>query len=102
MLGNAPYPALEQVLGAARDALGPGGSIHYIAEASLPAFEGTPVPDNIFTLAVALKRTRLGDLLPPDDVEQAVRTRWKRGVERNAFAFRAGLDAQLNTAAAVP
>ena len=92
MLGKAPYPTLDQVLGAAQDALGAGGRIHYIAEESLPVFEGAPVPDNIFTLAVALSQTRLGDLLPPADVEQAVRTRWKRGVERNMFAFQAGLE----------
>jgi indolepyruvate ferredoxin oxidoreductase, beta subunit len=91
MLGKAAYPSLDQVLAAAREALHEQGRIHYIAEESLPVFEGSPVPDNIFTLAVALKRTRLGDLLPAGDVEYAVRTRWKRGVERNVFAFQAGL-----------
>jgi indolepyruvate ferredoxin oxidoreductase, beta subunit len=99
-LGKAPYPALGQVLGAAREALGTGGRIHYISEASLPMFEGSAVPDNIFTLAVAVSQTRLSDLLPPALVGQAVRTRWRRGVERNTFAFQAGLDAQLNTAIA--
>jgi len=94
MLGKAPYPTLDQVLDAARSALYAGGRIHYIAEESLPVFEDSPVPDNIYTLAVALKQTRLGELLPPADVEQAVRTRWKRGVERNIFAFQAGLKAQ--------
>jgi indolepyruvate ferredoxin oxidoreductase beta subunit len=92
MLGKAPYPALDQVLGAVKDA---GGRVHYIAEESLPLYEGAPVPDNIFTLAVALKQTRLGELLPAVDVEQAVRSRWKRGVERNLFAFEAGLKADL-------
>jgi len=94
MLGKAPYPTLDQVFDAARSALHAGGRIHYIAEESLPVFEDSPVPDNIYTLAVALKQTRLGKLLPPADVEQAVRTRWKRGVERNVFAFQAGLKAQ--------
>ena len=98
ILGKAPYPTLDQVLGAARTALNEGGRIHYIAEESLPVFEGSPVPDNIFTLAVALQRTRLGDLLPHADVEQAVRTRWKQGVERNVFAFQAGLQAQSGEA----
>jgi len=91
MLGKASYPTLDQVLGAARDALSMGGRVHYIAEGTLPLFEGSPVPDNIYTLAVALKQTRLGRLLPVADVEQAVKTRWKRGVERNLFAFQAGL-----------
>ena len=99
MLGKAPYPTLDQVLGAARDAVGAGGRVHYIAEESLPLHEGSPVPDNIFTLAVALKQTRLGKVLPAADVEQAVRTRWKRGVERNLFAFESGLKAQLAVSA---
>jgi indolepyruvate ferredoxin oxidoreductase beta subunit len=98
LLGKAPYPALDQVLGNAREALGPAGSIHYISPADLPWFEGSPVPDNIFTLAVAMSRTRLAGLLPQEAVRDAIRTRWKRGVERNAFAFQAGLDAQLKTA----
>jgi indolepyruvate ferredoxin oxidoreductase beta subunit len=92
MLDKAAYPALDQVLGAIRDA---GGRVHYIAEEGLPLFEGAPVPDNIFTLAVALKQTRLGELLPAADVEVAVRMRWKRGVERNVFAFAAGLKAEI-------
>ena len=100
MLGKASYPTLYQVLGAARNALGAGGRVHYIAEESLPVFEDSPVPDNIFTLAVALKQTRLGELLPAADVEQAVRTRWKRGIERNVFAFDAGLKAKSSEAVA--
>lgn len=100
MLGKAPYPTLDQVFDAARDALNAGGRIHCIPEESLPMFEGSPVPDNIYTLAVALKQTALGELLPPADVEQALRTRWKRGVERNIFAFQAGLGAQSHEAVA--
>ncbi|MCX6028015.1 MAG: 2-oxoacid:acceptor oxidoreductase family protein [Chloroflexi bacterium] len=91
MLGKAPYPKLEQVAEAARAALDGGGRLHVIPPESLPLYEGTPVPDNIFTLAVMLGRTRLGDLLLPAEVEEAVQTRWKRGVERNMAAFRAGL-----------
>jgi indolepyruvate ferredoxin oxidoreductase, beta subunit len=91
MLGKAPYPKLEQVLGAAQIALGAGGRCHYIDPESLPIFEGAAVADNIFTLAVVLKNTRLGELLPPAEVEEVVCTRWKRGTERNLFAFRAGL-----------
>jgi hypothetical protein len=37
----------------------------------------------------------LGELLPAADVEVAVRMRWKRGVERNVFAFAAGLKAEI-------
>ncbi len=95
LLGKAPYPALEQVLGAAQEALGSEGRVHYICPADLPIFEGSPVPDNIFTLAVALSRTKLAGLLPAAVVREAIKVRWKRGVERNAFAFQTGLDAQL-------
>jgi indolepyruvate ferredoxin oxidoreductase beta subunit len=95
MLGKAPYPTLEQVISGVKSALTEGGRVHYIPEESLPKFEGTSVPDNIYTLAVAVKQTRLGRLLPVADVEHAVKTRWKRGVERNAFAFQSGLKAQL-------
>jgi len=102
MLGKASYPALTEVLSAAREAVSGGGRVHYIPEKSLPVFEDEPVPDNIYTLAVALKETRLGRLLPAAEVEEAVRTRWKRGVERNVFAFEAGLKAQLGAAPGSP
>jgi indolepyruvate ferredoxin oxidoreductase beta subunit len=92
MLGKAAYPELEQVLEVARQATGDGGHVHYIAPESLPLYEEAPVPDNVFTLAVALSQTRLGELTPPEDAEQALRTRWKRGIERNLYAFRAGLE----------
>ena len=94
MLGKAPYPTLEQVLGAAREALGADGKIHPIAPESLPLYEGAPVPDNVFTLGAIIKQTRLGELLTLAEVEQVLRTRWKKGVERNLFAFRSGLTAQ--------
>jgi indolepyruvate ferredoxin oxidoreductase beta subunit len=100
MLGKASYPTLDQVLGAAREAVSPGGRVHYIAEESLPRYDGEPVPDNIYTLAVAIRRTRLGELLPAAEVEHAVRTRWKRGVDRNVFAFEAGLNAQFGESVA--
>jgi indolepyruvate ferredoxin oxidoreductase beta subunit len=91
MLGKAPYPKLEQVIEAVQAALGGGARVHVIPPESLPLYEDAPVPDNIFTLAVALHRTPLGDLLPPAEVEAVVRTRWQRGAARNVAAFRAGL-----------
>jgi indolepyruvate ferredoxin oxidoreductase beta subunit len=91
MLGKAPYPRLEQVAEAARGALHAGGALHVIPPESLPLHDGSPVPDNIFTLAVMLARTPLGELLPPVEVKEVVRTRWKRGVEKNMLAFASGL-----------
>ncbi|MFB3853165.1 MAG: 2-oxoacid:acceptor oxidoreductase family protein [Vicinamibacterales bacterium] len=99
VLGKAPYPSLGEVLAVLRSAVGPEGRVYHIPEESLPVVDGSPVPDNIYTLAVAVGRTRLGALLPAGDVAEAVRNRWKRGAERNAAAFKAGLDALLEPVA---
>jgi indolepyruvate ferredoxin oxidoreductase beta subunit len=88
MIGKAPYPSLEAVAERVRAA---GANLTVIAPESLPSFEGAPVPDNIFTLGVAVARTRLGEILDPATVETIVGTRWKRGVERNLCALSAGL-----------
>ena len=91
MLGKASYPKLAEVAEAARAVLHDGGRFHHIPPDILPLHEGSAVPDNVFTLAVVLGTTRLGEILPPAEVEELVRTRWKRGVERNMLAFEAGL-----------
>jgi len=91
MLGKAPYPKLDDVAAAVRAALNDGNHFFHIPPDSLPLYEGAAAPDNVFTLGVTLARTRLGVLLPPAEVEEVVRTRWKRGVEANVVAFRAGL-----------
>jgi len=88
MMGKAAYPALDQVFDAAQEA---GGKTHYIAPESLPLLEGLPVPDNVYTLGVAMAQTRLGEVLDVSAVAEVIRTRWKKGVERNQFAFEAGL-----------
>ena len=88
MIGKAPYPTLEAVAEQVRRA---GARLTVIAPDSLPSSEGAPVPDNIFTLGAAVAHTRLGELLDPASVETTVRTRWKRGIERNLFALSAGL-----------
>jgi indolepyruvate ferredoxin oxidoreductase beta subunit len=90
MVGKAPYPALD---GVAEQVRGAGGNLTVITPESLPGYEGEPVPDNIYTLGVALARTRLCEILDVAGVETTVRNRWKRGVERNLFALQAGLKA---------
>jgi len=110
MLGKAPYPALEQVLeqveretGGQGDketgrqgdremgGQGEGGRVHYLDPERLPLYEGVPVPANMFVLGAAVGRTGLGRVLDPAGVAEVVRGRWKRGGERNVFAFWAGV-----------
>ncbi len=55
--------------------------------------DGRPVPANVYVLGAALGLTRLGNVLDPAAVEELVVSRWKRGVEANRLAFRAGLEA---------
>ncbi len=92
MLGQADYPAPDQVLEQVQEA---GGRIHYFEAESLPVYESSPVPANVFVLGLALGHTKLGTVLEPSDVAEVVRTRWKRGADRNLFAFRAGLESPI-------
>ncbi len=91
MLGKAPYPALEQVR---EQVVAAGGRWHFVAPESVPTFQGAPAPDNIYLLGAALARTPLGEVLSPAEVAQVVRERWKKGIDRNLFAFEAGLKPQ--------
>ena len=93
MLGKASYPTLEQVLEQVQEA---GGRRHYLAAENLPLYEGQPVPANIFVLGAAVGHSGLGQVLDPSVVAQVVQTRWKKGVERNLFAFQAGLSQMAN------
>jgi indolepyruvate ferredoxin oxidoreductase beta subunit len=88
VLGKAGYPTLDQVR---EQAQGAGGQMHYLDPERLPLYEGAPVPANTLVLGAALGRTGLGRALDPSDVGRVVETRWKRGAERNRFAFRSGL-----------
>jgi indolepyruvate ferredoxin oxidoreductase beta subunit len=90
MLGQADYPTLDQVREQVQEA---GGNMRYLAPESLPLYEGAPVPANVFVLGAAVGHTGLGDVLDSSAVARVVKTRWKRGVERNLFAFQSGLDA---------
>ncbi|RLC62796.1 MAG: hypothetical protein DRI80_05525 [Chloroflexota bacterium] len=92
MLGKADYPTPEQVSEQIQEA---GGRMHYLAPESLPLYKGVPVPANIFVLGAAVGHTRLADVLSPSDIVQIVQTKWTRGMERNVFAFQAGLEAPI-------
>ncbi len=88
MLGKADYPAVERVIEQVERA---EGRVHTLDPEQRPLYEGVPVPANVFVLGGALGCTRLGDVLPPEAVLQEIEGRWRRGVERNRRAFRAGL-----------
>jgi indolepyruvate ferredoxin oxidoreductase beta subunit len=92
MLGQAEYPALDQVQEQVRQAR---GQMCYLDPKSLPLYEGTLVPANVFVLGAALGHTGLGQVLDPSGVEHIVRTRWIKGSERNLFALRSGLEAPV-------
>ncbi len=92
LLGRADYPALDQVRERVQDA---GCKMHYLASERLPMYEGAPVLPNVFVLGAALGHTGLGGVLDPAEVAKTIETRWKRGVERNLFAFQSGLDALI-------
>jgi indolepyruvate ferredoxin oxidoreductase beta subunit len=91
VLGKAAYPKPEQVVERISRA---GGIAFYIEPSSLPSYKSAPVPDNIYVLGAALGQTRLGQVLSSADVAAIVGNRWKKGVERNLFAFYQGLKAQ--------
>jgi indolepyruvate ferredoxin oxidoreductase beta subunit len=90
ILGKADYPTLEQVLEQVQEA---GGSMYYLDPGKLPYYEGAPVPANIYVLGAAIGHTGLGKVIDPSEMAYTVQNRWKRGAERNAFAFQAGMEA---------
>ena len=90
MLDKAPYPGLEAV---EEQAAAAEIVLHYLDPAGVPVLDGRPVPANVYVLGAALGLTRLGNVLDPAAVEELVVSRWKRGVEANRLAFRAGLEA---------
>jgi Pyruvate/2-oxoacid:ferredoxin oxidoreductase gamma subunit len=59
----------------------------------LPLYQGQPGSDNLFVLGVVLAATPLGSILPAQQVEKVIESRWKKGIERNLLTFRAGREA---------
>lgn len=88
MLGKAPYPTLaavrEQIEGA-------GATLHHLDPRQIPTVDGVPAPNNVYVLGAIMGTTGLRRFLDTGAVAQAVETRWRRGVEANRLAFRAGL-----------
>jgi indolepyruvate ferredoxin oxidoreductase beta subunit len=90
LLGQAPYPTLDQVREQVQEA---GADLHYLDPEELPCHAGAPLPANVYVLGAALGHTALGGVLDPAEVAQLVKDRWKRGAERNSAAFQAGMEA---------
>ena len=88
MLGQAPYPSLDEVREQIQKA---GARLHTLDAQDLPQYEGRPVPANVYILGATLGRTPLGQLLDIGAVAQLIQHRWKRGATRNALAFQMGL-----------
>ncbi len=86
MLGKATYPSLDAVLDQMRAA---GARPVVIDPERLPLYEGQPAPDNVYTLGVAVAQTKLREILAPAAMAEVIASRWKRGAERNLFAFHA-------------
>jgi indolepyruvate ferredoxin oxidoreductase beta subunit len=89
LLDRAPYPSLEAVETSIASA---GATLHYLDPAGVPELDGHPVPANVYVLGAAVGQTPLGELLDPAAVGELIVSRWKRGVEANRLAFRAGLE----------
>lgn len=93
LLGEAAYPMLEQVRQQVQEAR---SRMLYLDAESLPLYQGVPVPANIFVLGATIGHTGLHDILDPSEVAQLVQTKWTRDAERNALAFQAGLEANVD------
>jgi Pyruvate/2-oxoacid:ferredoxin oxidoreductase gamma subunit len=90
MLGQASYPSLEAV---AEQVTKAEGTLLTFHPEQLPPDQGQPGSDNLFVLGVVLAATPLGSILPAQQVEKVIESRWKKGIERNLLAFRAGREA---------
>ena len=92
MLGKAKYPPLDQVKEQIKLAQ---AKLIFIDPEYLPLFEGELAPDNLFVLGSVVARTELGDLINPDTFLKVIQTRWPRNTDRNAFAFKSGLEYEI-------
>jgi len=88
MLGKAPYPNEEQVLGEIRKA---GGLVHYLDPAAMPA----GMRGNLYTLGTVCAHSRLSEFFSKEDIEKVIADRWPKVAESNLATFRAGYSAAV-------
>jgi indolepyruvate ferredoxin oxidoreductase, beta subunit len=98
ILGKERYPQLQTVR---EQILRAQSRLHYLDPQLLPAFEGRPVPPNIFILGFAMRSTPIGALVHRETVTEVIRQRWNKSADLNRFAFQAGYDAEIHVVEAV-
>jgi indolepyruvate ferredoxin oxidoreductase beta subunit len=86
MLGKAPYPDVEQVLGEVRKT---GGVAHYFDPADIPG----DMRGNLYTLGAVCAHSRLSEFFSAEDIEDIIADRWKKVAAGNIATFRAGYEA---------
>lgn len=86
MLGKAPYPEVDDVLGAIRDA---GGNVHYLDPSDMP--EGAR--GNLYTLGAVCANSRLSELMTLEEIEDVVAKKWPKVAESNIAILKAGYHA---------
>lgn len=94
-LGKAAYPELDVVRAQVSQA---GARMLYLDPAGLPHHAGEPVRPNIYILGALLGATPLNQMFTHDEIESAIRARFKRGLEANLAAYQAGLRLPVETA----
>lgn len=92
MLGEAPYPTLDQVKEQVQQA---GAKLYYLDPVKTPLYEGRPIASNIYVLGAAAGHTGLRKVVTPSALVHTIQERWKKATERNTFAFQSGMEATV-------
>jgi indolepyruvate ferredoxin oxidoreductase beta subunit len=88
-LGQAPYPALQDVREQFRAA---GANLLVLDPDRLPLHQDVPTPANLYVLGAAMALTPLGSILDPRRTADLVHQRWEAARPANDLAFQAGLN----------
>ncbi len=88
MLGKAPYPTEETVIGEIKKY---NGSVKFLKPEEVPEF----ARDNHYTLGAIYANTDLKKLFSQEEIETTISERWQKVAESNLKTFRAGLEAKI-------
>lgn len=92
LLGKESYPTLDHVH---EEIIKANGKMICINPEDLPAYEDHPVPPNIFILGSIMGHTDMAEIMDPSSMLLVIKNRWKKEINRNAFAFQSGMEANL-------